>query len=365
MEPIIKFAVSNLRPLAADIRDFAFHRVHGEVAISQIPDFDVGDGYPIIIDQGASEDCSGCAASENNTVFASDQASLVDYLESRGLPSDAGSRGLWAVKYGLCADVPSYRALAAAGENGDINAQLVAAMRYDNGDYYDFLFQYAKICQVMNDPTVDGADLRSAMQSLVAYGSVKRSISPFTFGTGAPTDRPAAFLADWRNWPASLDAIAARSKSPSYFAVTGTSDAFDNIVSCMWLNRQNGVKSGVVWGLYYKSSWVSPPGGVIVDDNLGPTANSIGGHAMRARGKRTIGGIPFLKVQQSWGKGFGDGGMAYFPRSVVNEMVAIFGAYTQSSLPRSTASYYLENGIMLGDSWIAQGFKVIRSLIFK
>lgn len=363
MDTIEKIVISNLKPLDEDLRDFPFHKVHGEVDASAIPDFDVGDGAPIIIDQSTLEECSGAATSEENTVFKTDMSSIVDYLNSKGQPSDLGSRAGLAAKYGITPDAQTYLKLANSGQNGDANAQLLAILRYENGDYFDFLFQYAKICQVMNDPTPYGADLRSAMQSLVAYGSINVNQSPFTFGTGKPTDRSAAQLADWRNWPSSLDAIAAKNKAGSYFAVTGSGDAFDNMISAMWLNKQNGVKAGVVFGLYYKSQWINPTGGVVVDDGTAPTVNSIGGHAMKAKGKKTISNVSFAKVQQSWGPKYGDGGIYYFPRSVINQMVAIFGSYTVSNIPKTTATYYLQNGIMLGDNWLMQGAKTLSSLI--
>lgn len=363
MEALEKFAVSNLKPLAADVRDFAFHEVHGEVSISQMPDFDIADGDPIIINQGSLGECDGAMSAEANTVFRSDGASLVDYLISKGMLSDLESRSAYALRYGLVPDSQTYVNMAHAGTNGPINSKLLALMRYDGGDCMDFLYQYAKICQVMGIATTDGADLRSGPQSLKSYGSIRVNQSPFTFGTGKSTDRTAQQLSDWTQWPASLDAIAAKNRVPSYFAVTGTGTPFQNIASALWLNKQNGVKSGVLWGLYYKSQWVSPAGGIIVDDNLGPTANSIGGHAMFARGLKTINGIQYLKVQQSWGRGFGDGGIAYFPASVINENFPIFGAFTLSNIPQATAFYYLQNGIMLSDNWLIQLGKVIKNLI--
>lgn len=355
MENIQKF-ISNLAPLAEDLRDFPFHKVHGEVKAPNIPDFDLAK--LIALNQYNLEECAGASTGAGNTMFKWMITSIVDYLNSKGQPSDVTSRGVLAVKYGLVSDVTTYCQMAHLGTNGDINAQLIAVLRNENGDYFDFLYQYAKICQVMGNPTPNGADLRSAMQALVTYGSLPKNKSPFTFGTGKPTDRTPQQLADWKLWPASLDTIAAKNKINSYFAVTGSGDAFDNMISAMWLG-----KAPVIFGLYYKTSWVNPLNGIIIDDGSAPTENTIGGHAMAAFGKKTIVHTEYVHAQQSWGEGFGDHGTCYFPRSVINQMVAIFGSFVMSNLSKTTTTYYLQNGIQLGDNWLVISVKTVYTFI--
>lgn len=347
--------LSGVKELVKDVRDFPFHKIYGEVAPLNIPniDFDIADGNPIIIDQSSTDDCTGASTSEMNTVFSTDQVSVVDYLNSKNVNSSLLNRASLAVKYSIVPSIYLY-----SGTQNQ-NAQLLAALRYDNGDYMDFLYQFSKICQVMGVPSITGADIRSGMQSLVTYGSLPKNKSPFTFGTGMPTDRTSIQLSDWAAWPQSLDVVAAKYKIPSYFSVTGSYDAFDNIRSALWISKQNKLKAGVNFGTYIKGQWVYAQAGVIVDDGTPPTTGSIGSHDLWARGQKMIAGVPYLKVQNSWGKLRGDNGIYYFPRSVVNQMVALFGAFAPSSVPKTTAMNYLQNGIMLSDNWLTKFIKII------
>ena len=348
---------SGIAELKADIRDFPFHKIYGEASAIPLMDFDISDEYPIILDQSYTEDCTGAATAGLNEVFSWPMLSLSDYLGLRGQDFSRAARAQLAYGLNLVPSPQAYLDLAASGQNGDINLQIIAALRQGNGDYFDYLYQFSKICQVMGQPSTNGADIRTAMQALVNYGSLPKRNSPFTVGTGGPTDRLPAFLADWRNWDPKLDQIASRYKVPSFFAATGSGDAFDNIRSALWQSKMQNLKAGVNFGTYWKSQWTDAPGGIIVDDGSAPTTNSIGGHDGWFRGQKMISGVPYLKFQNSWGKGKGDKGFYYFPRSVVNQMFPIFGAFVPSSLPKATALQWMSSGIMAGDSWITRIIK--------
>src|ERR1035437_2645671 len=170
----IRRILTNIVPLTKDERDFEFHKVYGEVGASVIPliDFDIADGNPIVINQTTTSDCTGAATSAMNTIFKTDENSIVNYLNKKGQDSSLNARAVLAAKYNLVPNAGQYLYLATNGQNGDINAQLLAILRYENGDYFDFLYQFSKICQVMGAPSAGGADLRSAMQALVSYGSI-------------------------------------------------------------------------------------------------------------------------------------------------------------------------------------------------
>lgn len=275
---------SSIKRLPGDTRDFSHHLLFGTAEPEMLPsfDFDVGPNPPAIIDQIDLNDCASCSTSELNTTE-----------------------------------------------------------QHNEGDPFSFLYQMAKINQVMNDASGDGADLRSAAKSLISYGSLKNSESPYTYAQGLPTDRTALFLNDWSNWPPELDLTASERRLGSFYVPDGPNDPFDNFRSALWQNASTWAGSGILFGLNWRPSWTLAPGGVIPSDGL-PSAGDP--HAVFVRGQKMIEGMPHLVFQNSWSNRCGDGGLYYFPRSIVDTefLQSGFGAYVFKKIPAAQAKQLLD-----------------------
>lgn len=200
------------------------------------------------------------------------------------------------------------------------------------GEEMDPLFQFAAAKRVMGEFKTWGADLRSAGMGLVKYGSLPQRLAPYFVG-----EETRDFLANWANYAAELWQKALEHKKLTMLFVDGPHDLFDNIRSVMWLNRSE--KRSVMLGVNWRHSWTNAPGGIIPEWTPIKAGDSAGGHCIKGFGQKsiknpdtkavgweTINGQIYLKIQNSWGEGFGDKGIYYFPRSVVN---AEFGPYGQ------------------------------------
>lgn len=109
-------------------------------------------------------------------------------------------------------------------------------------------------------------------------------------------------------------------KEDSFFSVDGTFDTFDNIRMAMFMAQDENrcVEGGVMW----KDEWTNAPKGIVEEG-----VNQVGGHAIKIAGWKTINGIPYLIVQNSYGKSLGDNGLFYFPREVVNKDFGKYGLF--------------------------------------
>lgn len=176
-------------------------------------------------------------------------------------------------------------------------------------------YQFAKAMQVNGELTNYGCDLRTICKSFIKYGSLEENDSPFKLGS-----QPRNFLADWRNWPFTLDNKAEVHKKGAFLrADLGGYDVFDNIRASIW---QSG--SAVLTGSMWYQEWWYPQDGIIPITQFKPTQ----GHAFVVRGWKTINGTVYLIAQLSNGNTVGDSGYLYFPREVINREVPNFGAFT-------------------------------------
>lgn len=298
-----------LKKLPIDIRDFPHHKLFG-ISVLSIPNitFMASRVQPVINNQKDSEDCTGCATSEINQ----------------------GIQGI------------------------------------EPPDTFDFLYQMAKILQIQGIQGETEADLRSAAQSLVTYGSLLKSRSPYTLEEGLPTDKTIPFLDDWTNWPPILDTYAAKYKLGSYLNVISdpTLDAFDNIRLALW-NSISEVSptlySAVMLGVNWRPEWTNAPGGIITDNY---TVSEGGGHDLKFIGQAMVNDIIYLVAQNSWSKSMGQNGYYYFPRNVINiEAAAGYGCFNFSMLPPQQVSYMLNYGIKAGDTWPVEFTKVVFTII--
>lgn len=207
----------------------------------------------------------------------------------------------------------------------------------------DPLWQFAQIKRVIGSVEGYGADLRSAGLALVNYGSLPQKNAPYTIHSGTRD-----FLANWENYDANLSAIAETYKKKSMFFVDGPEDDFDNIRATLWENREKKVT--VLAGVLWRNSWTIAPKGIV--SKTGWENDKGGGHCVKIFDQIEINGTLYLVVQNSWGVDYGDSGIFYFPREVINKEFAPYGQIFFSDMPVKDAKYYNENGISVNDSWV-------------
>lgn len=117
---------------------------------------------------------------------------------------------------------------------------------------------------------------------------------------------------------------------PSYFDVLDNKpfDTFDTIRMVM-SSESKPVTVGTPW----LKEWESPQNGIITEVFI--YDESAAWHCYKFSGVKKINGVLYL-IAKSWqGKNYGDGGLVYFPRSVVNKAFGIGGtfAYTLATPP--------------------------------
>lgn len=345
-----------LHKLPADKRDYSHHKVFGTLGALQIPliNFTVGDAfkYPVIY-------------GDTLTVIGNRFGSSVDDLMAGnvGIIKDKNKIGSgWVI------NIPSRPPVFLDQTDLDFCSAFAAVtLNYNlHGIQFDPLYFFAKIKQVRGEWQAYGANLRDAMQAAVSYGALPIANSPYVHHVPQdlqnPHDESRDFLANWNNWPKTLDAIAAKWKDGSFFMVDGPNDAFDNIRSTIYANRTS--RRAVEFGLCWRSEWTYAPAGIITDS--GYITPSGDGHAISIIGQKIINGVPYLMLQNSWGVNFGDRGIYYFPRSVINkEATAGFGMYTLSKLSGTRASLYTAYNININDGFITKCLKVVSGFIQK
>lgn len=181
-----------------------------------------------------------------------------------------------------------------------------------------------------------GLNLRDIMNAGVTYGFLERDHDPFKCDT---TDRPErSYIGDYRNWPEDLDSLAWEHAKNSYLAVDGPYDRFDNYRACLLANRDN--RQGIITGANWRASWSNSPGGVV--DTSTYNSNEPGsGHAFAVIGQATTEKGLCLVAQMSDGPQFGDHGLFYFTRAVVNTEFN-FGEFHFSNIPRATAQIHTD-----------------------
>jgi len=165
-------------------------------------------------------------------------------------------------------------------------------------------YQFAKIKEIMGDPFGWGASLRIACQSLVKYGSLEESISPYNLDIANRN-----YIADWKHWSKDLDVQAREHKKQSYFGIKDRSyDLYDSIRSALWLNKDfnRSIVSGALW----RFGWDTDDGVIPVEYGEHGTP-----HAFKICGWDDKG----LVCQLSNGVDVGNVGFFYMPRKVANK----------------------------------------------
>lgn len=292
---------SGLLPLPEDPRDFSHEVVFGAPARNELPEGDFFVSEPIKIkDQGQTDFCAGYAA-------------------------------------------------AAVSEDQE-HVEL-------NGEY---IFAETKRRLGGNAWQKYGLNLRDVAKTICDIGSIEQEYYPFEYRNDVDRD----FIANPANWADDLKMLAAEHRKGAFFAVDGPYDTFDNIRAILWKHRREG--RSVLTGLGWRRSWNTAERGVV--PRTGWETEAWFGHAVKIfgqillpdpehEGKETL----YLVVQNSWGDGYGDGGIFYFPREVVNSQF-VFGAFVFKDLPKETAQYLNENKLRVDASRFTKLITVLANL---
>lgn len=174
-----------------------------------------------------------------------------------------------------------------------------------------------------------GADLRMACQSAVKVGSIPQKIWDSVFGEDSHYNRE--IVINRKAYPKEWDELASVYKKKTFWAVTGPGDHFDNIRLALWKNKDEHCE--VVTGAMWRQSWTRAIGGII--KKAGSEEGS--GHAFCIVGQKIIEGQPFLVARLSNGKNYGNDGLFYFSRGVVNKELARFGFFMFKDMEKETA----------------------------
>lgn len=175
-------------------------------------------------------------------------------------------------------------------------------------------FFFSRIKKITGDWKEYGADLRSVCKAACAYGFLEDSLSPYKVGK-----TPRSFIANPDNWGTNFDAAAMVHKKKSYFSIEGP-DFFTAFRNALWNNRD--LKCSILTGLDWEEDWTDAKGGIVPKK----TSMVTGPHAVKIFGQKMINGELYLKLQNSWGEEYGDHGIYYLPKEVINKKCT-FGSF--------------------------------------
>lgn len=231
-----------------------------------------------------------------------------------------------------------------------------AVIEDEVGVELDPLYSYARACQLLGKIQINGMSLLDICNEETSFGALEQDLAPYKVTDG----QPAEFLANWKNFAESLDALAWEHQRPTALRIdTGPNDVFDNVRGTIYQNidEHRAALTGALW----RESWTNAPGGVIPED-YDPSEPG-DGHAFKIFGQHIIGGVPYLVKQGSWGTDVGDKGLFYFPRSVVNREFT-FGAFSFKNINPQKAQAYSDAGLRI-DAGTVDKIKAIIANITK
>lgn len=229
----------------------------------------------------------------------------------------------------------------------------------------EWTFAKAKqlLIQKLKNPTEDqimaiikswGLNLVDVCEAGIKYGFLAKEYDHFKCDTPERPERD--ILADYRNWPEELDMLGYEHAKSAYFAVDGPYDTFDNIRAALYKNQ--GERRSVLTGVNWRASWGSHKDGMI-PTTIDPTEQA-SGHAFKIFGQmRCADGIR-LVAQLSDGTWFGDKGLFYFPREIVNSQFT-FGSFTfKDQISQEKAQYHSDLNLPIDSSIF---LKIIKTII--
>lgn len=223
-------------------------------------------------------------------------------------------------------------------------------------------WQFAKIKELSGNINRWGSDIRTALKSLVKFGSLPASEVPEELKYSDEKDNR-NIIANIKNWPA-LENKAIKFKKSSFFKITGPYDDFDNIRASLWQSKKDFEKEKnpsllkfTITGAIWKHAWTVAENGII------PTQEFSGGfgHAFIFIGTKVFNGEIYLETQLSNGKEVGDEGSFYFNRKVINRELK-WGAYTLRDEVKEDVRFLLKNNLTIRWLFIAKIINFLRSI---
>lgn len=185
----------------------------------------------------------------------------------------------------------------------------------------EFAFQKTNLLSGLRHS--DGADPDKAFKVHTKFGCIEQRDNPFKLA-----EKGQYAIEDPIAWDSSLDELALDHRKFSYMECDQAENKFDSIRIAMYqsylkFQQTNDIRDKKLAsvGFYWLPSFTYAPNGIIPNDTSRSTREG-SGHNVRARGQKTINGIPYLIIQNSYGTGVGDNGLHYFPREVINKYVA-------------------------------------------
>lgn len=130
----------------------------------------------------------------------------------------------------------------------------------------------------------------------------------------------------------SLKAVCALYKRQGYFDALDSApfDAFDTLRMVMW-TQERSASIGSPWFREWENTQHGIVSEIFIYDGK---PEHYSWHNYKFSGVKKINDVLYL-VAKSWqGRGFGDGGLCYFPRSVVNKALSIKGSFAYTLVPK-------------------------------
>ncbi len=180
-------------------------------------------------------------------------------------------------------------------------------------------YAYQKTNVLMGVKHSQGADYFKALKVHCKFGCIEQKDAPFTLA-----DKGQFFVENSDNWDTSYDTQALVHKKKSYLICDQGNDAFDSALIAMYQSYQtfkNTLNKSDLRAVSHAMYWM--PEFQYMQHGMIPESSTwnikLGsGHNVKLKGKKTIDGVQFIVVQNSYGEGVGDGGMYYFPRQTFN-----------------------------------------------
>ena len=165
----------------------------------------------------------------------------------------------------------------------------------------DWLFAKAK--QLTGSYLGFGLDPKYLAKVATSLGAIEQKVAPFSL-----EEKGRDFVANWNNWPSTLDEAAKIHKQRSYFWVNG----FDEIRAVLQQQKKH-----VQVGVYWQDEWIG--NNIVPEYSWGQ--KKINPHAISVTNQRNIDGKLYLRVKNSYGKNRGDNGYYYFPKSQADNFI--------------------------------------------
>jgi len=182
-----------------------------------------------------------------------------------------------------------------------------SASAIQEGKILNPFWSFAVSKMISGDLDAYGQDLRTALKVHTKYGAIEDMV-----------DKGRSI----NEYPSDLFDKAIEHKKQSYFSVFGI-DLFNEIRSALWTH-----KSACITGAVWKNDWSNAKDGIITEE----IGDEMGGHAFIFIGQKKINDKIYLVAQLSNGIEFGDKGLFYFPKEVINRDCR-FGTFCFIDMP--------------------------------